>query len=177
MKNTAVSERYAQALFELATEKNTIEAIKEELISVSGAIKEYPEFENLLFHPVINPQDKKAMLEGVFKDKVSDVSLNFLKFLVDKKREALIQEISDLYTLMVNNLQRKVVAEVYTAVEIGSAELDLLRQKLESYLDKKVDLENHVDQNVVGGVLVKIGDRVIDGTLKTRFENMARSLR
>ena len=78
---------------------------------------------------------------------------------------------------MVNNLQRKVVAEVYTAVEIGSAELDLLRQKLESYLDKKVDLENHVDQNVLGGVLVKIGDRVIDGTLKTRFENMARSLR
>lgn len=177
MRNTAVSERYAQALFELATEKNTIESIKEELISVSGAIKEYPEFENLLFHPVINPFDKKAMLEGVFKGKVSDVSLNFLKFLVDKKREALIQEISDLYTLMVNNLQRKVVAEVYTAVEIGSAELDLLRQKLESYLDKKVDLENHVDQNVLGGVLVKIGDRVIDGTLKTRFENMARSLR
>lgn len=177
MRNTAVSERYAQALFELATEKNTIESIKEELISVSGAIKEYPEFENLLFHPVINPFDKKAMLEGIFKGKVSDVSLNFLKFLVDKKREALIQEISDLYTLMVNNLQRKVVAEVYTAVEIGSAELDLLRQKLESYLDKKVDLENHVDQNVLGGVLVKIGDRVIDGTLKTRFENMARSLR
>ena len=177
MRNTAVSERYAQALFELATEKNTIESIKEELISVSGAIKEYPEFENLLFHPVINPFDKKVMLEGVFKGKISDVSLNFLKFLVDKKREALIQEISDLYTLMVNNLQRKVVAEVYTAVEIGSAELDLLRQKLESYLDKKVDLENHVDQNVLGGVLVKIGDRVIDGTLKTRFENMARSLR
>lgn len=177
MRNTAVSERYAQALFELATEKNTIESIKEELISVSGAIKEYPEFENLLFHPVINPFDKKVMLEGVFKSKISDVSLNFLKFLVDKKREALIQEISDLYTLMVNNLQRKVVAEVYTAVEIGSAELDLLKQKLESYLDKKVDLENHVDQDVVGGVLVKIGDRVIDGTLKTRFENMARSLR
>lgn len=177
MKNTVVSERYAQALFQLANGENLIDKIREDLKLVVDTMNQYPEFTGLLFQPVINSADKKEMFTKIFSDKLNKYTLNFVSLLIDKKRETLIEEIAELYTAMVNKLHSKVVAKVYTAIEVQDSELNLLRARLESYLDKKVDMETYVDKSIMGGVLVKLGDRVIDGTLKTRFENMARSLR
>ncbi|RYY00473.1 F0F1 ATP synthase subunit delta, partial [bacterium] len=89
----------------------------------------------------------------------------------------LIPEVAELYREMYNNLHSRVVADVYTSIEVGENVLSLLRKRLEEYLDKEVEIDTHVDKSILGGVLVKIGDRVIDGTLKTKFENMAKSLR
>lgn len=177
MKNTVVSERYAEALFEIAKESNKIDKLKEDLILAVGTLRDYPEFRKLFYHPVINLDDKKIMFEKLFEGKVEPILVNFVKLLIDKKREALLEEICSLFIKMVNKLQSKVVAEVYTAIELADDDLKMLREHLEKYLDKKVEMETHKDETVLGGVLVKIGDRIIDGTLKTRFENMSRTLR
>lgn len=177
MKNTVVSERYAQALFEISQNENLTEKIQEDLKLVNDTLKQYPEFNTLLLHPVISNQDKKEMFTKIFSGKINGYTENIINLLVDKKREGLIPEISDIYRQMYNNLHSRVIADVYTSVEIGEAELALLRKRLETYLDKQVEIDNHVDENILGGVLVKIGDRVIDGTLRTKFENMARNLR
>ncbi len=177
MKNTVVSGRYAKALFELASSQNQIDKIQDDLKLIDQTLKQYPDFSNLLFQPIIASSDKKEMFSKIFTDKLSNFTANFVNLLIDKKREALIEEISDLYISMVNSLHSKVVAKVYTAVEFEGNELSFLQTRLESYLDKKVDMETYVDKNIVGGVLIKIGDRVIDGTVKTRLENMSKSLR
>lgn len=177
MKNTVVSERYAEALFAIAKEENKVDKLKEDLILTVGTLKDYPEFRKLFYHPVINLDDKKEMFQNLFADKVENVLINFVKLLIDKKRENLLEEICALFIKMVNNLQSKVVAEVYTAVELAEDDLNMLKEQLEKYLSKKVEIEKHTDKSVLGGVLVKIGDRIIDGTLKTRFENMSRTLR
>ncbi len=177
MKNTVVSERYARALFELSQENNSTDKVQEDLKLISNTIKEYIDLKNFLSHPVISIEDKKDTCVKIFSGKISKYTNNILMLLLDKKREIIIPEVAELYQEMYNKLHNRVIADVYTSVEIGSAQLVLLRKKLESYLDKQVEIDTHVDENVIGGVLVKIGDRVIDGTLKTRFENMAKTLR
>lgn len=176
MKNTVVSDRYAQALFELSQSDNSTDKIQDDLKIVSETLKEYSDLRNLLAHPIISSQDKKEMFNQIFGDKISKYTQNIIMLLIDKKRDSLIPEIAELYKEMYNKLHSRVVADVYTSVEIGSAQLVLLRKRLESYLDKNVEIDTHVDEKIIGGVLVKIGDRVIDGTLKTKFENMAKSL-
>jgi F-type H+-transporting ATPase subunit delta len=177
VKNTVVSKRYAQALFELANSNNLTDKLLGDLKGISQVIAEYKEFNHLLNQPMIDKAEKKNLFVKIFGGKVSDYTMNFIKLLVDKKRESLIPEISEEYENMVNQLHSKVVAKIYTAIEVEQNELGLLRRRLESYLDKQVEMETHVDSEIIGGVLIKIGDRVIDGTVKTRFENMARNLR
>jgi F-type H+-transporting ATPase subunit delta len=176
VKNPVVSERYAHALFELAQENNVIDKIHDDLKVIKNVLNEYSDFNMLLLQPVVKKTDKKEMSDKIFKGNVSDITLNFLNLLIDKNREAFISEISEAYEKMVNKLHSKVVAKVYTAFEVDANELALLRRQLETYLGKTVDMETHVDATILGGVLVKIGDRVIDGTLKTRLNNMAKSL-
>jgi len=177
VKNTVVSKRYAQALFELVSSQNTLGKSQDDLKLVSQTLSEYTDFSNLLNQPMINKEDKKELFVKIFTDKLSATTFNFIKLLIDKKREILIPEIAEEFENMVNQLHSKVVAKVYTAIEVEQNDLSLLRRKLESYLDKQVEMETHVDKEIVGGVLIKIGDRIIDGTVKTRFENMSRSLR
>jgi F-type H+-transporting ATPase subunit delta len=177
VRNTVVSKRYAQALFELATDQNQIEKIHDDLNLIANTLNESKELNNLTSQPMISKNDKKDIFGKIFGDKVSSYTINFIKLLIDKKRETMIGEISEEFENMVNQLHSKVVAKVYTAVEVEQNELSLLRRKLEGYLDKQVDMETHVDKEILGGVLIKIGDRVIDGTVRTRFENMAKSLR
>ncbi len=176
MKNPVVSERYAQALFELAQSQSLIDRVQDDLKLINNTLKEYSDFNMLLFQPVVNKADKKEMFNKIFKEKLSDITLNFVKLLIDKNREGFISEMTEAYEKMVNKLHSKVIAKVYTAFEVDLNELALLRRQLETYLGKTVDMETHVDATILGGVLVKIGDRVIDGTLKTRLNNMARSL-
>lgn len=177
MKNTVVSERYAQALFDISQKESLTEKVQEDLNVITITLKDYPDFSNLLLHPVISYQDKKDMFAKIFSGKIEKVTENTVMLLIDKKREALIPEISELFKQMYNNLHSRVVAEVYTPIEIGKNVLSILKDKLEQYLSKEVEIEDHIDPKILGGVLVKIGDRVIDGTIKTKFENMARSLR
>ncbi|MFN8576450.1 MAG: F0F1 ATP synthase subunit delta [Candidatus Sericytochromatia bacterium] len=177
MRNTVVSERYAQALFEISQSQNLTEKIQEDLKVISETLKEYHDFNNLLLHPVISNQDKKDMFSKIFSEKIDKVTENLVMLLIDKKRESLIPEISELYKQMYNKLHSRVIAEVYTSIEISKNLLSIIKGKLETYLSKEVEIEDHVDPKVIGGVLVKIGDRVIDGTIRTKFENMARSLR
>lgn len=177
MKNTVVSERYAQALFSISQDQNLTEKIQDDLKLVTQTLSDYPEFRTLLAHPVISTKDKKEMFEKIFLDNISQYTKNIIMLLIDKKRDNLIPEVAELYREMYNNLHSRVVADVYTSIEVGENVLSLLRKKLEEYLDKEVEIDTHVDKSILGGVLVKIGDRVIDGTLKTKFENMAKSLR
>lgn len=176
MKRSVVSERYAQALFELAVANGITENLLKELEAIADVLNEYNDLKKLVAHPAIDKENKKEIFDRIFGEKISVNTLNFIRLLIDKNRETLIAEISSAFADLVNKLNSRVVAQVVTAVELNKSSLDLLIQKLEAYLDKKVDVDASVDPQLIGGVLVKVGDRIIDGTLKTRFENMAISL-
>lgn len=178
MKNTVVSSRYTEALFNIAKEKNFVTKIQDDLKLVSDTFLDNADLSKFFFNPIISVDDKKDIIEKLFKNNIDNVSFSFINILLDKKRESNIFEIKELYDKLVNNLFSKVVAEIYTAVDINDSKetVDNLKSTLSSYLEKEVEIKTFVDESILGGVLIKIGDRIIDGTVKTQLDNISRIL-
>jgi F-type H+-transporting ATPase subunit delta len=164
MKNTVVSTRYTEALFNIAKEKNFVTKIQDDLKLVSDTFLDNADLSKFFFNPIVSVDDKKYIIEKLFKNNIDNVSFSFINILLDDK--------------LVNNLFSKVVAEIYTAIDINNSKetVDNLKSTLSSYLEKEVEIKTFIDESILGGVLIKIGDRIIDGTVKTQLDNISRIL-
>jgi F-type H+-transporting ATPase subunit delta len=176
MKQKVIAERYAGALFGLATELKKEDEFGSILNDVLGLIDTYPDLARILNHPVIKKDSKRTTLESIFSGKVPEEILNFLFLLVDKKRENYLSEIAAEYQRLLNIMHKKVVTEVITAVPLYAKTESVLKQKLEDYLGQSVEMRCETDPTLLGGVRIKIGDRMIDGSLKTQLAGLAQSL-
>lgn len=172
-----VAKRYAEALFEVAAESQNLEQVKEEIQFVAEVFESNPELKTIFTHPRLSKSEKKSMLEELFKDKVSESVLNLCYITVDKGREGYLAEISEEYTVLSNSEQGIVEAVALTAVSMSKDELSALEDKLSEQFNKRIQLSNKVDESVVGGVLLKVGDKVIDGSLKGRMDSIERELK
>lgn len=171
-----VSKRYASALFEIAFEEQTYEKVKDELNFILDCLKGEPQLYQLLKSPLISIQEKKDILYTIFKDRVSQEVFNFLRIIIDKRREGYIEPIIEEYKALSDRVKNKVNAVAITAVPMDKQDLLKLQVNLSMSSGKNVQLQNQVDPTIIGGVLVKIGDKVIDGTVKSRLVNMQEQL-
>lgn len=171
-----IAKRYAGALFEVSLELKQEQVFKEELQGIVNILKTYPEFDQLLKSPLIQSQEKKDIITKVLKDKVSQEIFNFLFILVDKRRLTYFQEIVQSFISMVEASKNIVEAVAITAQPMSKEEMLRLQAKLSLSSGKNVTLKNEINQEIVGGVLIKIGDQVIDGTIKNRLSQMREQL-
>ncbi|SDJ89574.1 F0F1 ATP synthase subunit delta [Natronincola ferrireducens] len=171
-----VAKRYAGALFEVAQEDNNLQPVREEMDFIGECLKENKDFEKLLNTPLIKSSEKKEVLTNIFKDKVSVEVLNFLYILVDKRRTRDLQEIIKEFSKMADASKNMVEAVAITAFPLEQETLLKLQVQLSMASGKNVKLNNKVEEEVIGGVLIKMGDKVIDGTLKNRLGQMKQQL-
>lgn len=171
-----IAKRYAEALFEVAQEDNTLQPVREELEFVGSCLKENQEFEKLLNSPLVNSNEKKEILTNIFKGKLSNEILNFLYILVDKRRTNAIHDIIREFNKMADASKNMVEGVAITAITLDQETLLKLQVQLSMASGKNVKLTNEVDKQIVGGVLIKIGDKVIDGTLKNRLGHLKQQL-
>lgn len=171
-----VSKTYSEALFEVALEENKIDLFLNEISFVIETFKMHENFYELFKTPLVKIEAKKKVIEEVFGDKLSQEMNNFLKIIVDKRRGHFIEQIKWEYENLVNKHKGIVNAVATTAVSLKDKDKTILQNKLSSLTGKTVNLSNEIDKNVVGGILIKIGDKVIDGTIKSRLEEMKESL-
>jgi len=171
-----VSKRYASALFELAFEEQKHHQVQEELAFIRSCIEDEPSFFELLKSPLITADEKKDIISNIFRERVCMEVLNFLYIIIDKGREAYIKNIVNEYILLVDSVQNKVDAVAITAVPMEKQDLLMLQANLSKSSGKNIQLQNQVDPTIIGGVLVKIGDKVIDGTIKNRLATMQEQL-
>lgn len=172
MLRGAVARRYAQALYEIAQANNTLEAIEQELKGVAEAVEGTRELQRILYHPQVLAGDKKDLLKTLFADKVSAETMKFLGLIVDKRRENYIAGISAEFSALANEARGKVAAEVITAVEVGDEQKQELVRVASRLAGKEVEPTFGVDASLIGGVIVKIGSKVIDGSIKTRLATL-----
>lgn len=176
MKQKVVAERYAEALFSLAREQRQegkFGGILEDIVKIS---KEHPDFNRILSHPVISRDSKKEMLKKLFEGQIPQEMLSFLFLLVDKKRENYLAEIAEVYQALLNAYNQTVMAEITAAIPMLKKTQTLLKKELEDYLGQKVEIDYKTNPALLGGVTIKIGDRMIDGSLKTQLNQMAQTL-
>ena len=168
--------KYAQAIYELAAEKNMLDQVEAELALVKSTIDQYSDLEVLIYHPRVLAQTKKETMSKIFSSDVASIVLKFLMLLIDKRRESLLPAIILEYTKLANEARNIVEAEVTTAVPLGNDQQIALINKLSLVTGKKIILKTQIDKTILGGVIVQIGDKLIDGSIARQLQTLKSAL-
>lgn len=171
-----VVKRYAEALFEAAVEMDKLNEFGEQINFVSDVFSQNEELTAIFEHPKLTKADKKEMLDELFKEQVSVEVLNLCYIMVDKGRNKYIKYVSEEYTKLSNNKLGIVEAKAITAVPMTDEEKEHLQSTLSKKFDKKIELTNFIDNSVIGGVLVEVEGKIIDGSIKGKLHELYKSL-
>jgi len=177
MLKGAVAGRYAEALYDIALENKLVDQLEEELQAVVRVLDETVQMKKILFHPRITAAQKKEVLAGLFAGRISGVALNFLNMLVDRQREIYLADITGYFTGLANKGRNISDVKVTSAVELTDGEKKNLAAAMAKCTGKQVRLSYDVDPKLLGGVVVRFGDKVIDGSVIARLNTLREHLR
>ncbi|RDY26101.1 F0F1 ATP synthase subunit delta [Romboutsia weinsteinii] len=171
-----VAGRYAEALFQVGEEQNSTTKLYEELNEVVVLTNNCKDLYSALVSPLVTKREKKELVEKIFNGQISDNLKNFMKILIDRDRISALEAIEKTYKTLLNEKNNVIEGTVISAVAMNDKEIKELEAKLSSKYNKNVMLENKVDETILGGVLVRLGNEEIDGTVKTRLAKMKEQL-
>lgn len=176
MSDIVVAKRYAKALFEVAKEKDLISEVEQELRSVVIAIRDNADLQKFLNHPSVSASVKKNLLHKIFDSKVSEPVWNTLQVLIDKGRINIVSVLANDYVKIANEAQGQSNATVYTAFALSESQLADIASYFKKITGKTLRLETVIEPKLLGGIQVRIGDRLYDGSLAGKLERLAKSL-
>ena len=165
MSTTALARRYAGALFDVARKSNAIDKIESDLGLLTYSLKTMPRLSEALTHPLVPAERKKKIVGEVFESAIDTITIDFVGLLIDKRRPEILDEIEIEYISLANDFRGVTPALVTSAVTLSADERELLNKKLEGFTGKKVELTLEVDPSIIGGLVVRIGDTIIDGSV------------
>jgi len=167
-----LDKRYALALYEVAEGKGKVDEYLNDLQEIVLLMKNDVEFLKVIKHPKLSTSTKKKMFIRIFKGRIDEELLTFLLILIEKDRILFTEE--KLKEMKKINLERNntLLAEVKTVIPLMETERENLRLKLSKMYDKKIIFDEKIDKRVLGGVYIRVGDDVIDGTIKSKLEEM-----
>jgi len=172
-----VSSTYATALFEVALEMDKLDEVREEFGFVIDQFEAHPEFLTLYKSPQVHGSEKKDILKQVFSANLSAELMNFLNILIDKMRTAEVERIFESYCANVDRYKKEGTALVKSVVLLTDLQKDQLSVKLQEMTGKKITIANELDPELIGGVTIKIGDQILDGSLLSKLNGLKESLR
>ncbi|KMY68621.1 hypothetical protein AAU61_03030 [Desulfocarbo indianensis] len=178
MTNSIVAKRYAKALLELGRDDGNIEKYGQELTDLIGLLDQAPELEQVLSNPGFELDDRKAVLTKIL-DKMgpSPMVANFYKLLMDRGRIGEIRGIQTVYTKLLDEARGITRAEVTSASALKDEEIQKLKDSLKAVAGRDVQIEVKEDPSLIGGLKARIGDLVLDGSVKSQLESLKDSLR
>jgi F-type H+-transporting ATPase subunit delta len=163
---------YAQALFELADRDGKLDIFSEQLESIADVFNTQSELRQLMFHPQVKAEVKKDTLRQIFGTDTDQMVMNFLWLLVDRRRITGINTIWRQYRTLVNEARNLEEAEVTTAAPLGNAAQKTLQEKLSALTGKNIVLHTKIDPQIIGGVIVRMGDKLIDGSVARQLSDL-----
>ena len=178
MKNLAIARRYAKALLLIGKEDGKADAYREELDGLASLIAREKELDQAICNPLYDTQGRKKVLKAIIeKLDLSKVMTAFLLLLFDKGRFGFIGNISDFYQKLADELKGVARASLVSATELSSETIEKIRMTLSKKTGKDIILEVEQDPGLIGGIVTRIGDLVLDGSIKTQLLNMRESLK
>lgn len=172
-----ISKTYGEALFTLAMEEHSLDLVSEEIQVIVEALKENPDLFRLLNHPKISKEEKSAVVENIFKDKVSDTVVGFMMIIVAKDRYNDMLEIFSYFLDKVKEYKKIGVAYVTSAIPLSEEQKKAVYNRLlETTEYKQFEMNYQVDQSLIGGLVIRVGDRIVDSSIRSKLNTMAKSL-
>lgn len=176
MSNSTVAKRYALALFQIASEKQVLAEVEQELRTVKEVVKNNPELTVFLKSPKLSIEKKKEVLNQAFGS-ASTYVRNTLMILVDRHREGQIAEVADEFINLANDAKGIAEAKVYSVQPLSAEQAEAISAAFAPQVGKQtLQIENIVDSNLLGGVKLRIGNRIFDGSLRGKLDRLERKL-
>lgn len=172
-----ISKTYGEALFELAVEENKTDVFLEEIEEIRKVLAANPEFGALMNHPKITKEEKTEVMENVFKGRISDELTGFFSIIIAKDRYKDIDSILDYFTDKVKAVKGIGVAYVTTAAALKEGQKTKIEEKLlETAGFQKMEMHYAEDKALIGGMVIRIGDRVVDSSVSSKLDKLSKQL-
>lgn len=176
MSGSITANRYAEALFQIGNEKNSLDTLSEELNVAKEVFDGNEQLNTFLKHPGINNDKKKQFIDKVFQSFSADL-INTFKILVERRRTEIISSMIDHFNQMVNDAKGIAVAKVYSVRSLSKVEIQALEVNFAKRLNKvAVTFENVIDPTVIGGLKIIVGNRVYDGSIAGKLRRIERRI-
>lgn len=170
--------RYARALFEVALENQEVDGVAESLRAISDILKENPQFAEVFFHPRLGLTEKRRIVAEVFQPFIDNQHvLSFVDLLLRKKREKEIPAIYQQFAQLRDEHMGLLPVEITVARPLADAVLEKMLSKLEKITGKKPIPTVRVQPEIIGGVVIRYGDKVWDGSIRTRLQLLERQIK
>jgi len=176
MASDPVAQAYAEALFRIAVVEEAVDDVENELIALRRILDSNFELKGFLDDLSIETEGKKKALAELFEGKLSSMTLNLVYTAVDRGRHRSLPAVAGVFSELASGYRGQVTAEVVTAIDLPAETAEKLKEVLSKMLKKKVYLIETKDPSIIGGCVVKVGDKIIDGCLQTRLQNLRASM-
>ena len=176
MRDRQVATRYAEALLESSKKAGVLNEVAESLVGVMDVAADNPDLVIFMDSPQVREQEKKKLLQDVFGEKIEPVLLNFFFLLIDRNRIENTRDIAEVFADLVEIENGITRATVLTAVPLPGDLAQALEDKLAAHTGNRIILEKKIDPDVIGGVCVTLGDRILDGTVRTNLDLLRKTL-
>ena len=177
MSTSTVARVYVETLLRQADRHDVVDAVSEGIEAFDRALTSSRDFRTFLEAPQIDADAKREVIATAFEGRVHALVLRFVDLVIDRKREALFPEIASTWRVLIDERANRQTATVESAVPIDDATLDAMRRALEEATGKNITIDQRVDESLLGGVVVKTGDLVMDASLRSKLSNLGRRLR
>ena len=176
--SASLAGRYATALFELARDRGQIESVERSLASLKQALDEVPEFKTVTTSPEFSrEQAERAVLAVADQLGVDPLTRNFLGVLSENRRLAKLKQVARDFDTLVAAHRGEVTAEVVSAHALTDDQMEALRKQLRTRVGRDVNIQSRIDPSILGGLVVKIGSRMIGSSIKTRLNTLASAMK
>lgn len=176
MSEFKLSYRYAKSLIELAESQGSLDAVHNDMGLFLSCTRESKEFSNLLKKPIVKPSNKLKILEALFSSKVSDLTMGFFTLITKKGRDYFLEGIASEYQRQWKIKKGIVDAHLVTAIPLSDDLQEKIRKLVNDQISGDVEIHASEDKSVIGGFSLRVGDRQVDETIKTKLGRLKRDL-
>lgn len=177
MSQRTVARRYAGALYEEARDTGVLDAVDEDVRMLRESMESIGELARFFTSPVIPQEKKDDVIQSLLGDRVEGLLVRFLRLLIRKDRETMTKAILDEYQALRDEQQGIVDAHVTVARPLSDGDREAVTEALEARLEKTVRLHVKEDPDLIGGLVIRVGDRVFDGSVRNKLSNLHSQLR
>jgi F-type H+-transporting ATPase subunit delta len=168
----SVARRYAKALFESALEQDKLNNIAIDVKLLNDMLKSDREFKFFLANPLINDKKKRTVVADTFKNKLDDLTYNFLLLSAEKKRINLLKDILQQFNQFVLMYNNQIEGELISAVNLSQAQENEIKSKVERMTGKSIVFTSKIDNSILGGFIVKFENKILDYSIRNQLDSL-----
>ena len=176
MAELAVVRRYARALFDTAQKGGQVDQVAEDLKGIDQAFSAVPRLAQVLRAPTVSGARKKALFQRTFARRVSPLTLRFIALVIDRRRESILADVYGEFIRLANEYRNILSVTVTSATPMTDAERDALSTSLQQRTGKTIALQVNIDETILGGLVLRMGDTVYDGSVRARLSQLRQRL-